>query len=441
MRPRSSWLGPLAAAVLTFVLGFSTTALRAVEAAPHARLLLLPDRVFDAVSGRATAGWAVLVEGERIAAAGPRAAVEEAAGAATRVELPGTTLLPGLIEGHAHVLLHPYDETSWNDQVLREPEALRVARATVALLRTLEAGFTTLRDLGTEGAGAADAGLRDAVAQGIIPGPRMFVATRALVATGSYGPKGFSPAWRVPQGAEEADGPDLVRAVRGQIGQGADWVKVYADYRWGARGEARPTFSVAELRTIVETAASSGRPTAAHAVTPEAIRRAVEAGVETIEHADDGDAAAFDAMAKRGVWLCPTLAASEAVARYRGWDGQAPEPPALVRKRESFRAALAAGVPICAGSDVGVFAHGDNARELELMAAWGMTPAAVLTAATAGNARMLHRENELGAIRPGLLADLVAVQGDPTADLGALRHVRLVMQSGRVAVDQRPTAP
>ena len=441
MRPASRWLRIAPTLLAPLLAGLVPAALAAAEAAPPARLLLLPDRVFDGATDRAAAGWAVLVEGDRIAAAGPRAQVEAAAGEATRVELPGTTLLPGLIEGHAHILLHPYDETAWNDQVLKESETLRVARATVGLRRTLEAGFTTLRDLGTEGAGAADAGLRDAVAQGIVPGPRMLVANRAIVATGSYGPKGFSPAWDVPQGAEESDGPDLVRAVRGQIGQGADWVKVYADYRWGARGEARPTFSVEELRTIVETAASSGRPTAAHAVTAEAILRAVEAGVETIEHGDDGDDAAFDAMAKDGVWLCPTLAASEAVERYRGWDGQAPEPPGLVKKRASFRAAVAAGVPICAGSDVGVFAHGDNARELELMVEWGMTPAAALVAATSGNARMLHREKEIGSVRPGLLADLVAVEGDPTADIGALRRVSFVMQGGRVAVDRRPPAP
>jgi imidazolonepropionase-like amidohydrolase len=214
-------------------------------------LLLLPDRVWDGVADESRTRWAVLVEGERIVAVGPRAEVEARAAGAERIELPGTTLLPGLIEGHAHVLLHPYDEASWNDQVLKEPEALRVARATVHLARTLEAGFTTVRDLGTEGAGAADAGLRDAIAQGILPGPRLLVANRALVATGSYGPKGFAPSFAVPQGAEEADGPDLVRAVRRQIGEGADWVKVYADYRWGARGEARPTYSVEELRSIV----------------------------------------------------------------------------------------------------------------------------------------------------------------------------------------------
>ena len=425
----------------TFVLLLGLALCAALAAAgppqPAPRLLLVPDRVFDGASEAARDGWAVLVEGERIAAVGPRAELAGRAAGVTVVELPGTTLLPGLIEGHAHVLLHPYDETSWNDQVLREPEALRVARATVHLRKTLEAGFTTVRDLGTEGAGAADAGLRDAVAAGIVPGPRLLVANRALVATGSYGPKGFAPAFAVPQGAEEADGPDLARAVRGQIGQGADWVKVYADYRWGARGEARPTYSLEELRTVVATAASAGRPVAAHAATAAAILRAVEAGVETIEHGDEATPEALDAMAREGVWLCPTLAASEAMARYRGWNGQAPEPERLAAKRAVFRAALAAAVPICAGSDAGVFAHGDNVRELELMAAWGMSAPAVLRAATSGNARMLHLEGEIGTIAPGLVADLVAVAGDPTADLAALRAVRLVLQAGRIVVDRR----
>lgn len=426
----------LSAALLSGLLAWLATHDAGAAEAPG-RILLLPDRVWDGDADAARDGWAVLVEGERIAAVGPRAEVETRAAGAERIELAGTTLLPGLIEGHSHVLLHPYDEASWNDQVLKESEALRVARATVHLRRTLEAGFTTVRDLGTEGAGAADAGLRDAVAQGIIPGPRLLVANRALVATGSYGPKGFTPSFAVPQGAEEADGPDLVRAVRRQIGAGADWVKVYADYRWGARGEARPTFSVEELRSIVETARSSGRPVVAHAATSEGILRAVAAGVETIEHGDEASPEALAAMAEAGVWLCPTLAAADAVERYRGWSGEAPEPARLAAKRASFRAALAANVLLCAGSDAGVFVHGDNVRELELMHAWGMSIVDVLRAATSANARMLHLEDEIGRIAPGLVADLVAVAGDPTRDLTALRAVRLVVQSGRIVADLR----
>lgn len=411
----------------TILLLLALAALPAAAQTPAT--LLVPDRVFD---GEALHdGWAVLVEGGRIAAAGPLAALALPAGIET-VELPGTTLMPGLIEGHAHLLLHPYDETPWNDQVLEESQALRVARATVHARNTLLAGFTTVRDLGSEGAGYADVGVKEAIAQGIIPGPRLLVAGPALVATGSYGPKGFSPMWDVPLGAEEADGNDLIRATRAQMGQGADWVKVYADYRWGPNGEALPTFTEAELRTVVEVAASAGRKVAAHASTAEGMRRAVMAGVATIEHGDDGTPEVFTLMRERGVALCPTLAASDAIERYRGWDGASPEPARLARKRASFRAALDAGVTILAGSDVGVFTHGTEARELVLMVEYGMNPLDVLKSATATSADILGLADQIGRIRAGLLADLVAVEGDPVTDITATERVVFVMQRGHV---------
>lgn len=395
--------------------------------------LLRPERVFDGAAMHV--GWSVLVEGDRIAAAGPLSDLPVPEGVET-LELPGATLLPGLIEGHSHLLLHPYDETPWKDQVLRESRAERVARATVHARRTLEAGVTTVRDLGSEGAGYADVGLKQAIDGGVIPGPRMIVAGPAIVATGSYGPKGFVPEADVPLGAEVADGRDaLIRLTREQIGKGADVIKVYADYRWGPSGEARPTFTEEELALIVSIASSSGRVVVAHAATAEGMRRAARAGVATIEHGDGGDAEVFALMKEEGVALCPTLAAPDAILQYGGWlKGVDPEPERIRRKRASFRAALETGVDLCFGGDVGVYPHGDNVRELELMVEYGMRSEDALVAATSGNARIFGLGDSVGSIATGLLADIIAVAGDPSRDISALRDVRLVMKGGELVL-------
>ena len=399
--------------------------------APAARaddsILLVPDRVFDGTALHD--GWQVLVTGDRIVAAGANL---KAPGNTRRIELRGQTLLPGLIEGHGHLFLHPYNETSWDDQVLHEAVSLRTARAVNHARATLLAGFTTERDLGTEGAGYADVGLKAAIDLGIVPGPRLLVATRAIVATGAYGPKGFEPGVDVPQGAEEASGDGLVLAVRRQIAAGADVIKLYADYRWRPGEDSRPTFSEAELRAATAAAHDAGRSVAVHASTVEGMRRSIAAGVDTIEHGYGGTPEIFRAMQAKGIVLCPTLAAGDAIARYRGWDGKPPLPAALEQERKAFATARTAKVIICAGGDVGVFAHGDNVRELEMMRDYGMPALEVLAAATSVNARAFRIDDRVGSIRAGLLADLVAVQGDPSADIRALREVRLVMKGGKL---------
>jgi imidazolonepropionase-like amidohydrolase len=379
--------------------------------------LLVPDRVWDAVSDAPHEGWAVLVRGDRIEAVGPRAQVTAPADAKT-ISLPGTTLLPGLIEGHSHLLLHPYNETSWNDQVLHEPLALRVARATNHARAQLLAGFTSARDLGTEGAGYADVGLRDAINQGIIPGPRMWVVTRAIVVTGEYAPKGFTPEYtdQIPQGAEEANGVEgFTRVVRDQIKHGADWIKIYADYRWGPNGEAMPGPTQEEFNAAVAVAKSSGRNVASHATTAEGMKRAILAGVATVEHGDNGTPEVFKLMAEHGVCFVPTVSVGNKNF-----------------SKQKLKYAMDAGVTICNGADSGPLAHGDNAKEVEGLVENGLTPLQALRAATVNDAKMLGMADRLGAVKPGFLADIIAVRGDPTKDINAISNVPFVMKGGTI---------
>ncbi len=408
---------------------------------PQTSTVLAPDAVIDGTSGTPHRGWIVVVTGASIAYAGPDEASHIPA-SSKRINMPGMTLLPGLIDAHVHFFLHPYDETPWEDQVLKESLALRTARATASARATLLAGFTTVRDLGTEGAGYADAGLKQAISTGVIPGPRYLIASKAIVATGSYAPSRTANAYETPIGAEEADGPALRHVIRDQIGHGADWIKLYGDYRWGPSGQARPTFSLEEMKLAAETAHDSGRELVVHASTAEGMRRAAEAGAATIEHGDEGTPEVFQLMKKKGTAYCPTLAATEAIQSYRGWKkGSDPIPDAVTRKRRAFAAAVAAGVTICTGSDAGVFTHGDNVRELMLMAEYGMKPADVIRSATSVTAKILGLSNVVGSIAPGLRADIIAVAGDPSTDVSRLRSVQFVMKDGVVYRDDSSRRP
>ena len=392
--------------------------------------LLKPARVFD--GEQMHNDWVVLVNGDTIVQAGPLKF--KLPGATKIIDLPHSTLLPGLIEGHSHLFLHPYNETSWDDQVLKESRTERTIRAVTHASATLLAGFTTVRDLGTEGAFYDDAGLKKSIEKGIIAGPRMIIATRAIVAKGTYGPKSPSADIELPQGAAEVSNPEeMMKEVRAQISKGADLIKIYADYRWGINSEAQPTFTIEEIKAAVEICKGSQRPVVAHATTPEGMRRAIMAGVSTIEHGDNGTLEIFQLMKEKGVALCPTLAAGDAVQQYKGWrKGMEPEPVIIVNKRKSFQLALQAGVTIWMGGDVGVFSHGDNVREMEMMADYGMKPIDILKSSTSINADVFGYGDKIGRIRKGLLADIIAVEGDLSQEIKQVRKVILVMKGGMV---------
>jgi imidazolonepropionase-like amidohydrolase len=415
--------------VITFLFLFMSSSALTQPTAPDG-ILILTEKLFDGETIREN--WVIHVKDNVILYAGPASQFANSANV-RQIDLSDLFVMPGMIDAHTHVLLHPYDETSWNDQVLIESGAERVARATNHVRATLQAGFTTIRDLGTEGSNYDDVGIQEAIEKGVIPGPNMIVAGRAIVATGSYGPTGFAPHVTIPKGAEEADAGTLAAVVRDQIGHRVDLVKVYADYRWGPQGQARPTFSQDELNLIVDVANLSGRSVVAHAVTAEAMTMAAMAGVRTIEHGDGATRDVYRTMKEHNVALCPTLAAAESVETYQGWiKGSSPEPKRITKKKEAFQLALQMGVTILAGGDAGVFDHGENALELELMVEYGMEPIDVLRSATSINAEYLDIEKQTGRIAVGLAADIIAIAGDATSEIGDLRNVYFVMKKGTI---------
>lgn len=425
-------------------LALASLPLTAAEPTTPPVVAIRAGRLLDGVSAEPRRDQVILVRGERIEKVGDAASVSVPRDAHV-VDLSKATVLPGLIDAHTHIFLQGEDsaEGGYDAQLLKHPLAFRAARATVSARRALEQGFTTIRDVETEGAGYGDVGIKQAIEAGHIPGPRMFVVTRAISTTGGYPLEGYAPEIAVPKGAQLVDGPvEARKAAREQLDGGADWIKVYMTHRsWvDAAGNlvSQPTLTVDELRAIVDEAHDWGKKVACHAYGGEGMRRVLDGGCDSIEHGLDLDDHAVAQMVKQGTWLCPTL-----TVYYGGWAPEGTPTGTRDRKRvsvhvTSFQKAMKAGVKIAFGTDVGGFKWTDPiAQEFSHMVELGMKPIDAIRSATSSAAEMLGMKGELGVIAPGALADVVAVAGDPLRDVKELERVTFVMKGGAVFKDVR----
>jgi len=403
--------------------------------------------LIDGRSAQPRANQVIVIRGNRIESVGG-ASTQIPAGA-TVVDLSNSTVLPGLIDTHTHIFLQGEDpaEGGYDVQLLKYPLAYRAARATVAARRALEQGFTTIRDVETEGAGYGDIGIKQAINEGRIPGPRMFVVTRAISTTGGYDLEGYAPEIQVPKGAQIVDGPvEARKAAREQLDHGADWIKVYMTHRsWlDKQGNlvSQPTLTVEELKAIVDEAHGWKKKVACHAYGGEGLRRALDGGCDSIEHGLDLDDAAVAQMVRQGTWLVPTLSV------YYYHNGPADTPSGMRdRKRwqvhgPSFQKAMRAGVKIAFGTDAGGFAWTEPiAQEFGRMVEFGMSPMDAIQAATSKAADLLDMTGDLGVIAPGAYADVIAVPGDPLHDVAVLKNVSFVMKDGVVNVGPTLSRP